>query len=254
MKKYVLLFAALAGCATNYNPATQQQEALFIQTEREIRMGEAISKKVEEEFTIVKDPALLERLDRVGERITSVADRKDLLYRFNIIEEEEPNAFALPGGPIYVTTGLMALVKTDDELGSVLGHEVGHIAARHIVKRIQGAIGLQLLEILAAGSGAVSDPRSRQSMDLAFASIMTTYSQQDELEADRLGTRYLKRAGYRPLAAIDFLTRLRDQISKQPLRRFSYFRTHPYFADRLRTVRSEATGQIQFDDYININP
>ncbi len=216
-------------------------------------MGEAISRKVEEEMTVVKDPALLERLDRIGERIASVAERKDLRYRFNIVEEEEPNAFALPGGPVYVTTGLMALVKSDDELGSVLGHEVGHIAARHIVKRIQGAVGLQLLEILAAGTGATSNPRARQSMDLAFASIMTAYSQQDELEADRLGTRYLKRAGYKPLAAVDFLTRLRDHTLKQPPRRFSYFRTHPYFADRLRVVRSEATGQIQFDDYINID-
>ena len=248
----LLLALLLAGCATSYNLATQQQESLLIQTEREVGMGEAISKKVEEEFTRVKDPALLERLDRIGERIAGVADRKDLLYRFNIIEEKEPNAFALPGGPIYVTTGLMGLVKSDDELASVLGHEVGHLVARHIVKRIQGAVGLQLLEILAIGTGATSDPRARQSMDLAFASILTAYSQADELEADRLGVKYLKRAGYRPEASIAFLERLRQHTQKQPLRPFSYFRTHPYFADRIRAVRQESEGKITFDDYINI--
>ena len=89
-------------------------------------------------------------------------------------------------------------------------------------------------------------------MELAFPSILSEYSQQDELEADRLGVRYLKRAGFQPLASISFLTKLRDYTFKRPARNFSYFRSHPYFSDRIRSMRSEATGQIQFDDYINI--
>jgi len=240
----------LAGCATSYNVATEQQESLLISPEREVQMGDSISRRVEEEFTLVRDPELLARLDRVGSRISGVADRRDLLYRFSIVEEKEPNAFALPGGPVYVTTGLLGLARSDDELAAVLGHEVGHIVARHAAKRIQGALGMELLQIVAISTGA-ADARARYGLDLAFASLMTGYSQLDELEADRLSVRYLKRAGYQPTASIDFLTRLRDHTHNQPIRRFSYFRSHPYFAERIRTVRAEATGQIQFDDYIN---
>lgn len=244
----------LAGCSTSsYNVATQRQETLLISTDREAAIGEAVARRVEEEFTLIRDPELLSRLDRVGGRIAAASDRKDILYRFSIIEEKEPNAFALPGGFIYATTGLMELVQSDDELAAVLGHEVGHVTARHTVKRIQGAIGLQLLQIIALGTQA-GDARTQQGIDLAFASLMTSYSQQDELEADRLSVKYLKRTGYRPEAAIDFLTRLRDHTQKQPLRRFSYFRSHPFFADRIRAVRIEAQGQITFDDYINVQP
>lgn len=250
--RFLLCLMLLAGCGTtSYNVATQRQETLFISTEKEIQMGESIAKRAEEQFTLVHDPELLARLDRVGGRIAAVSDRKELLYRFSIIEEKEPNAFTLPGGPVYVTTGLLDLIASDDELAAVLGHEVGHIVARHAVKRIQGAVGMELLQLLAIGAGG-ADARTRRGLDLAFASILTSYSQLDELEADRLGVRYLKRAGYKPTASIDFLTRLRDYTYKQPSGPLSYFRTHPYFADRIRMVRAEATGQIEFDDYINV--
>lgn len=252
----LLLAACGAGCAptSSYNVATQRQETLFISTEREIALGESVAKQVEEEFTPVRDPELLERLDRVSSRIAAVADRKELTYRFSIVEmkkeEDQPNAFALPGGPVYVSRSLMELTQSDDELAAVLGHEVGHVVGKHAVKRIQGAVGLQMLEILAAGTGA-ADARTRQGMELAFVSLLLEYSQQDELEADRLSTRYLKAAGYDPGAGITFMERLREHTFKQPMRRHSYFRTHPYYADRIRLLRQHAEGQITFDDYIN---
>lgn len=248
----LLIPPVLAGCGsfTSYNPATQQQETLFISTEREIRLGESVAQKVEEEFTEVRDPELLERLDRVSRRIEAVADRKDLEYRFSIVEEEAPNAFALPGGPVYVTTGLLELAESDDELASVLGHEVGHIVAKHAVKRIQGAVGMQIFQVLAAASGA-ADARTRRGINLAFASLMTEYSQSDELEADGLSVKYLKAAGFDPKAAVRFMQRMRKYALDQPPRRFSYFRTHPYFDDRIRVLRRSTVGRITFDDYIN---
>ena len=247
----------LAGCATSYNVATQHNESLVISTQKEVELGEAVAKQVQKEFTIIRDPNLLARLDRVGQRVAAVVDRKELTYRFNIFEEKEgetlPNAFALPGGPIYITASLMNLLKSDDELAAVLGHELGHVQAKHAIKRLQGAMGLQLLEILAAtAGGARKNPGTLQGVDLALASVLTEYSQADELEADRLGVRYLEKAGYRPGAALDALTHLRDYLQKQPERRYSYFRTHPYFADRLRVIRQESQGKLTFDDYINI--
>lgn len=259
MKRFFLPLTAyslglfLSGCATSYNVATDKSETLFFNTEREVQMGEAVAKRVEQEYKLVHDPELLARLDRIAVRVAAQSDRKDLVYRFHIVEEKEPNAFALPGGIIYVTSGLLTMAKSDDELASVLGHEIGHAAAKHVVKRIQGAMGLQLLQVLTASTGA-ADARTQAGMDLAFASLLLAYSQADELEADRLGTRYLKRAGYEPLAGVDFLTRLKEHTFRQAPRKFSYFRTHPYFGERLRQVRAEATGQIQFDDYINQTP
>lgn len=248
---------AAAGCATtSYNTGTEHQETLLISTEREIAMGESISKQVEKQFNVIRDPKLLEQLDRVGPRIAEVADRKDLTYRFTIVEakeDDQPNAFALPGGPVYVTRSLFDLIKSDDELASILGHEVGHVVAKHTVKRIQAVLGMQALQILAVGVGGV-DSRTHRGMDLALTSLLLEYSQQDELEADRLGARYTKRAGYNPSAAITFMERLRDYTQKQPMRQFSYFRTHPYFADRIRLLRQETEGRITFDDYINKKP
>ena len=250
----VSLFLLLSGCvATSYNVATERQETLLISTEREIALGESVAKRVEEEFTVIRDPELLQQLDRVGARITAVADRKDLSYRFTIVEmpeEDEPNAFALPGGPIYVTKSLFKLVESDDELAAVLAHEMGHVVAKHTVKRIQGAVGLQLLQILAVGSGA-ADARTSQGIDLAFASLLTEYSQSDELEADHLSAKYLRETGYNPGAAITFMERLQNYTRKQPLRQYSYFRTHPYFSDRIGLLRQESEGHITFDDYIN---
>ncbi len=250
-----LLPLLLFGCNTSYNVATQKEESLMISTEREVQMGEAVSKQVDKQFNVIKDPELLARLDRVSQRIAAVSDRKELTYRFSIVEmkeeKDEPNAFALPGGIIYVSASLMTLLKSDDELAAVLGHEMGHVVAKHAMKRLQGALGLQLLQLIALGTRA-GDARTQQGIDLAFTSILLEYSQADELQADRLSVRYLKRAGFRADATIDALTRIRDYTFKQPSRQHSYFRTHPYFADRLRVVREEAHGQITFDDYINI--
>jgi len=248
--------AGLAGCAlTSYNVATSQQETSFISTETEIALGESLAKRVEEEFHPVRDPDLLQQLDRVASRVALVADRKDLSYRFTIVEmpDDQPNAFALPGGPIYVTRSLFQLIKSDDELAAVLAHEVGHVVARHSIKRLQAAVGLNFLQLIAMGAHGL-DAKTRQGVDLAFGALLLEYSQADELEADRLSVKYLKAAGFDPHAAITFMERLRNHTFKQPMRRFSYFRTHPFFGDRIRVLRQEAEGQMTFDDYINIRP
>jgi predicted Zn-dependent protease len=248
--------AGLAGCAlTSYNVATSQQETSFISTETEIALGESLAKRVEEEFHPVRDPDLLQQLDRVASRVASVADRKDLSYRFTIVEmpDDQPNAFALPGGPIYVTRSLFQLIKSDDELAAVLAHEVGHVVARHSIKRLQAAVGLNFLQLIAMGAHGL-DAQTRQGVDLAFGALLLEYSQADELEADKLSVKYLKAAGFDPHAAITFMERLRNHTFKQPMRRFSYFRTHPFFGDRIRVLRQEAEGQMTFDDYINIRP
>lgn len=253
MPIYIFLSAAIiltSGCATTeYNLATQEEDIIFISTHREVRMGEKISRRLEEKITLYKDPASLSRIQDIGEKLVGVCDRKGLVYRFRILDMEDVNAFALPGGIVYVSKGLLKKVDSDDELACVLGHEIGHIVARHSVKKLQASIGYTMLRILTAVSG-VSGGVARGA-DLAFMQITSGYSQEDELLADRLGAKYAKRAGYNPEAMISFLKRLREMERKSPIKRRIYFRTHPPVSERIGAVKREIFGKRDFVDYIN---
>ncbi|MDP8266272.1 MAG: Maf family nucleotide pyrophosphatase [Candidatus Aceula meridiana] len=239
------------GCVrTEYNLATEQEEMYFISTEREIAMGESIVRYVEKNFEINTDIDINERVSKIVDRLSKVCDRKELLYSGHVItKDDEVNAFALPGGPIYVFTGLINEADTDDELAGVIAHEFAHITAKHAIKRLQAQYGYSLLMVLAATSG---NARMAQGVSLAFASIISSYSRADEIEADKLAVKYLKKAGYDPRAMETFLEKLHALNAKRPSRPFSYWRTHPYTSQRIATVSQEITGETTFRDYIRL--
>jgi predicted Zn-dependent protease len=179
-----------------------------------------------------------------------VCDRKDIDYNFKVLDDEEVNAFSLPGGFVYVNKGLVDRVANDDELAGVLGHEIGHIVARHSIKKLQAVQGYSLLRALigvASKSAGVGN-----AADIAFSELMVGYSREDELLADQLGVRYLKLAGYDPNAMITFLEKLQEVNRRKPLTPMNYFKTHPYVPDRIRVVKQELGERIEFKDYINI--
>ena len=242
------------GCASEFNVATHRQDLLMYSTDQEVKIGDSLSKQVERDYKIIQDPDLNARLQRVGEKITAVCDRKELVYRFRIIEDEKDkdivNAVSLPGGYIYVFKNLLKVADTDDELAVVVGHEVGHIVARHSIKRLQAIWGYSVLSLLAAGT---QNPEFAQGAQLAYVQLMTGYSQQDELLADKLGARYTKRAGYQPDAMMSFLKKLRKRENKEKLQPMSYFRTHPYISERIRATKEEIGEKISFDDFMNSN-
>ena len=212
-------------------------------------MGNRISRQLEQKMKPVEDQILQDRVNRIGQKIASVSDRKDLVYFFKVLDLDPVNATALPGGYVYINRGLLEKVKNDDdELACVIAHEIGHIAARHQVKRLQAGLGFSLLQALAIG--AQVDPRAIHGANIAATQLFLAYSRNDELQADRLGARYAKRAGYTPEAMIRFLEKLEKLSQDKPAPR-SYLKTHPYVSDRIRVVREEIEGKMAFEDYIN---
>jgi len=241
----------LSGCSTEYNLATKQEEAYMYSTDREVKMGQSIDREVAKDYKFTEDPLVQKRVEDVGKKIAAVCDRRDIDYHFKVLQDDEVNAVSLPGGYIYVNSGLVEKVDNDDQLAGVLAHEVGHIVARHSIKKLQAMMSYNILRILTVavpgGAGPVGS-----AADSAFAELLMGYSREDELLADELAARYMKLAGYNPQGMIDFLKKLQYIDRRKPLQPKNYFKTHPYVPDRIRVVK-EALGQkIGFNDYINI--
>lgn len=241
----------LPGCVTReYNVVTGQQETFFYSDDREVGMGRSLSRQFEKHYKLAEDPLVQKRVADIGARIAAVCDRRDIVYTFKVLAEKEVNAVSLPGGYVYVNQGLIEKVANDDELACVLAHEVGHITARHSVKKLQAVWGYSFLRIAAAVAAANVDMQNAS--DLAFSELLQGYGRQDELLADRLAARYAKRAGYDPKAMISFLQKLEEVERKAPIRPKSYTKTHPNNLDRIRVVKIEVGESMNFKDYINI--
>ena len=245
-----LILLLQAGCASPYyNLATHREEWILYTTDQEVSMGRKISKQVEKHFKAWDNPASQSRVNAIGERLSEVCDRKELLYYFKVLDLKEVNAFSLPGGYVYVNRGLLEKVKNDDELAGVIAHEMGHIAARHSIKRLQTSMGYGLLQALAVGTRTSLE--AVRGAQIAFAQIFLAYARGDELLADRLAVRTMKRAGYDPYAMASFLEKLKGILREKPVAG-NYARTHPYISDRIRVVHEEIEGKMRFQDYINI--
>ena len=245
-----VLVTFLAGCSTEYNVVTGKEETYYYSTDKEVALGAALTKQVEKEYKFADDPLLQKRVEDIGKKLVVVCDRKDIDYHFYVLKDEEVNAFSLPGGYVYVNKGLIDKVASDNELAGVLGHEIGHIVARHSIKRLQAGQLYSVLRILTAATSKSGEVGT--AADIAVTELMLGYSREDELLADQLGTRYSKLAGYDPHGMLSFLTKLQEIDRRQPLKPFDYFKTHPYVPDRIRVVKQELGLSIGFKDYINV--
>ncbi len=254
-KKLGLLAAAgilfiLTGCSTEYNLVTKQEEKYYYSTDQEVKMGKSIDRQVAKEYKFSGDPLQLKRVQDIGAKIAAVSDRKEIDYHFQVLDDDTVNAVSLPGGYVYVNTGLLDKISNDDELACILAHEVGHIVARHSIKKLQALQSYSLLRLLVAVSPVSGDVGN--AADTAFTQFLLGYGREDELLADQLGARYARLAGYDPRGMITFLNKLQDINRRMPPTERSYYKTHPYVPDRIRVVKQELGEQMNFDDYINI--
>jgi beta-barrel assembly-enhancing protease len=228
----------LSGCTTIYNSATGKRETIFIDTQTEVSLGSDMAKEISREKKIVNDLGMQERLEKVAKRITAVSDRQDISYHFNIVNEKEFNAFAIPGGNVYINSGLMDAVN-DDELAAVVGHELGHIAARHSVKRLQAVLGYQLLSSIALG--ASGGKQVFQAVDVVFNAIVLGYGRKDEFLADRLGVKYSKAAGFNPRGMVTFFQKLKQE-SKGSWPSLVFLSSHPPIDERIKQAQIEISA------------
>lgn len=202
-----LALSWLAGCAVN--PATGRNDFVMMSERQELDLGARYNQEIAKENPRYNDAKLQAYIQRVGERVARASHRNQLNYVFTLVDSPDVNAFALPGGYIYIHRGLLAYLNSEAELAAVLGHEVGHVTARHSVRQQSQSTAWGLLGQAAAigtGVGALGDLTSV--MGNAF---VRGYGRDMELEADGLGAQYLARAGYDPQAMIEVVRVLKNQ-------------------------------------------
>lgn len=247
-----LFCAWLTGCAVN--PATGRTDFVMMSERQELDLGARYNQEILKQNPPYADAKLQAYIQRVGERVARNSHRNQLSYVFTLVDSPDVNAFALPGGYIYIHRGLLAYLNSEAELAAVLGHEIGHVTARHSVRQQSQSTAWGLLGQAAAigtGVGAVGDLTSV--MGNAF---VRGYGRDMELEADGLGAQYLARSGYDPQAMIEVVKVLKSQedfAREQAARRgeapaqggyHGLFDTHPDNDRRLQEVIGPARALV----------
>jgi len=230
---------SLAACARNF--VTKRRQVKFISQKTEIEIGKKAKEQIVKEYGIYKDLDWQIYLDQVGQRVAKASDRPELQYDFTIVDSDLLNAFAVPGGFVFVTRGILSEIKDEAELAIVLGHEITHIAAWHGLEMLQKAGLLGTLTALGAIGGAALGA-GEAAIALAQAAniyenlYLLGYGRANELQADQYGIVYAARAGYDPEAALTFFQRL-DKIEQEETagQHISpYWQDHPPTQERLK--------------------
>jgi metalloendopeptidase OMA1, mitochondrial len=243
---------AVSGCYTN--PVTGRKSLVLLSQGEEVTLGAQSFQQIREKEPISKDPGQNARVNRIGQRIAQAVGNElpDAKWEFVVFESKELNAFALPGGKVGVYSGLLHLAESDAELATVMGHEIGHVIARHGAERMSEAMVLS--GVGALGSAVVEakaeDPKTKQLFDMAYGGLATVgrvlpQSRSNESEADRMGAIYAARAGYDPRAAITFWQKMMAQKqasdkagAKSAGAMSAIFSTHPADEKRIADLKA----------------
>ena len=242
----VLGFIVLAGCSRN--PVTGRPEMVLVSTEAEVQAGREEAEKVEALMGFADLASARSYVQRIGKSLAVYSPRSDIDYTFDVVDMPEPNAFALPGGPVYVSRGLLALANSEDELAGVIGHEIGHIAARHVVQRVSVTAPFAILVgIPAAIVGSVSKTLGAVVAApgaLAGGLVLASHGRGQEKQSDRIGMDLAAQAGYDPAALARFLATLQreEELTRGERRRTHFFDSHPATAERVVDATAYAAG------------
>jgi beta-barrel assembly-enhancing protease len=215
----------------------------FYSLDREIALGKQYAQEVERQAKIVDDPIIAEYVNRVGQNLVRNSDAK-VPFTIKVLDSEEVNAFALPGGFFFVNTGLVLKAESEAELAGVMAHEIAHVAARHGTKQATRGDMAQIAMIIAS----IALPYGwtgyaiRQGAGLAIPLGFLTFSRAQEAEADYLGLQYLYKTGYDPTAFVDFFEKIETLEKRKPGSISKVFATHPMTDDRIKKSQDEIQG------------
>ena len=227
-------FLLLAACAVN--PATGRREISLVSESREIQMGRDADPEITASLGMVDDPELQAYVTRLGDMLAATSERPALPWSFKVVDDPLVNAFALPGGFIYVTRGILAHFDSEAELVGVLGHEIGHVTARHSANQISR----QQLQQIGLGVGSILSENVRSASGVLGAGLQMlnlSYSRGNESQSDELGLRYMGRAGYDGSALIGVFRMLAEASGGSSGRLPEWQLTHPYPENREADIR-----------------
>jgi|ERR1700677_1190828 beta-barrel assembly-enhancing protease len=206
--------------------------------EKEIAMGKQMAAEVQRQAKMLDDAVITEYVNRVGQNLVRNSDAK-VPFTFQVIDDDTLNAFALPGGFIFVHTGLIHAAETEAEMASAMAHEIAHVAARHMTRQACRAQIANIATIPLIFLGGLPGYAIRQGAGMAIPMTFLTFSRGFEAEADYLGLQYLYAAGYDPTAAIDMFEKMMSLEKRKPGSIARAFSTHPLNEDRLKKTQAE---------------
>lgn len=224
MRIAILSILLLAGCT--------------VSDEQESELGRQSAAQVERELPLVDDPRVAGYIRVLGDSLARVAESRGRTWTFRVVDANEPNAFALPGGFVYVNRGIIDRAADVSQLAGVLGHEIAHVTRRHGVDRMQKARGANAgLTILCTLTDVCSSPVARVGIDVAAGAFFARYSRQDEQEADADAVVTLARAGFDPAGVPALFEQLLAERRERPLAVERWFSTHPLEEERVTETR-----------------
>jgi predicted Zn-dependent protease len=244
----------LTACASN---PTGGANFVLMSEKAEIEKGKEMHEEILQQTPVYDDPELQAYVDQIGQRVAASSHRPELEYHFTIIDSPDINAFALPGGYIYINRGLMTYLTSESQLAAVLGHEIGHVTGRHSVRQQTASRTANILTgalVIATGVREIQETTS-----LVGGALLSGYGRDMELEADSLGAEYLFNAGYDPMAMVDVITVLKnheDFTKRTSNRGVSYhglFASHPRNDRRLQEVVGKA-GSLSSQQQTTLDP
>ena len=206
--------------------------------EREIRMGKEFAQQIEQQTKLVQDPVVNEYVNRIGQNLVRNSDAK-VPFTIKVVDSDEINAFALPGGFFYVNSGLILAADQEAELAGVMAHEIAHVAARHGMRQMTRSqwANYASLPLIFVGGGI--GYAARAALPLAGGLVFQKFSRGFEEEADYLGTQYLYATGYDPQAAVNFFEKIQAEEKKKPGAVAKAFSSHPQTPDRIASLQKE---------------
>jgi predicted Zn-dependent protease len=213
---------AIASCAT-------------VSTQQEVALGADYARQINQQLPLIRDAATVNYITQLGNRIATANDPRGLRYTFYVVNSDQINAFAVPGGYIYVNRGVIERASNESELAGVLGHEIGHVVERHSIQQMERAQGANTLLSILYGAVLRRNPGTieQAGVQVAGSAVFAGYSRAAESEADRDGVAFLTRVGISPRGLPSFFQKLLAEQHTNPSRVSQWFATHPTTQDRI---------------------